>query len=368
MPLTESMQRPDEYMNWVKKNYRAPWNLVSSGMLPVKWSELGVDPLALEITGGNAYGYPPLLERIAARYGVRSENVAMGLGCSMVNFLVMAALLSPGDRMLVESPAYEPMYRSAELAGAEVDFFERRYEEGYRIDPQRVKAALTPRTRLVLITNLHNPSGAFVDEPTLLEVARAAGTVGARVLVDEVYLDFLPNARSAFLLGESFITTNSLTKVYGLNGLRCGWILASPAIAERCLRVTNFLHGEGVLLAEIAAAAAFDRMDWLVGRTRKILETNRPLVEDFMRAHAAQIEWLPPAGGSLCFPRLKRTTGAALARRARENYETGIVAGDFFAAPAGTAQCARHFRLGFGNATAVVREGLERLSRALGEV
>lgn len=362
------MQRPDEYMNWVKKNYRAPWNLVSSGMLPVKWRELGVDPSALEITGGNAYGYPPLLERIAARYGVRSENVAVGLGCSMVNFLVMAALLSPGDHVLVESPAYEPMYRSAELVGAQVGFFERRYEEGYGIDPERVKAALTPRTRLVLITNLHNPSGAFVNEAALLEVARAAGNVGARVLVDEVYLDFLPNTRSAFLLGDLFITTNSLTKVYGLNGLRCGWILASPDIAERCLRVTNFLHGEGVLLAEIAAATAFDRMDWLTGRTRGILEANRPMVEGFIQKHAAEIEWLPPAAGSLCFPRLTRTTGAVLARLAREKYETGIVAGDFFAAPVGTAQCARHFRLGFGNATAVVREGLDRLSQALGEL
>jgi aspartate/methionine/tyrosine aminotransferase len=286
----------------------------------------------------------------------------------MVNFLVMAALLSPGDRMLVESPSYEPMYRSAELVGAQVDFFERRYEEGYRVDPDRLAAALTPRTRLVLLTNLHNPSGAYIDEATLAEIGRVAQRAGARVLVDEVYLEFLPNTRSAFHLGDVFVTTNSLTKVYGLNGLRCGWILAAPDIVERCLRVTNFLHGEGVLMADIVASAAFDRMDWLTARTRGLLEANRPMVDAFIAKHAAQIEWVPRVTGSLSFPRLKNTTGAELARVAREKYDTGIVPGEFFAAPVGTGQCDKHFRLGFGNTTDVVREGLAGLSKALSEM
>jgi hypothetical protein len=368
MPLLPQMQDPDEYMHWVKTNYQAPWNLVSSGLLPVKWSELDVDPAALEITGANAYGYGPLLERIACRYGARVENVALGVGCSMTNFLVMAALLGPGDRMLVESPAYEPMYRSAQLVGAEVDFFTRRYEEGYKLDPDRVAAALRPNTRLVLLTNLHNPSGAYSDEKTLLAVGQAAARAGARVLADEIYLEFIPNSRSAFLLGENFVVTNSLTKVYGLNGLRCGWLLAEAKVAEACRRVTNFLHGEGVLLAEIASSVAFDRMDWLAERTRRLLAANRPLVDKFMEDHRGQIEWAPPVTGSICFPRLKKGTGAALAKVAGEKYETGIVAGEFFDAPRGAGQCAAHFRLGFGNTTDVVREGLARLSKALAEI
>src|SRR5262249_19041813 len=157
------------------------------------------------------------------------------MGTSMANHLAMAALVSPGDEVLIERPAYEPLVALARYLGAHVTRFERPFESGFAVDPDIVAAALTPRTKLVVLTNLHNPSGAFTDEATLTRVGEAARSVGARVLVDEAYLDavFDELARTALRLGPTFVVTGSLTKVYGLSGLRCGWILAETSLARQ---------------------------------------------------------------------------------------------------------------------------------------
>lgn len=195
-----TMPHPNvEYMHWAKKHAAARCNLVTSGLVSVKWSELGLDPASLEISGDNPYGYPPLIERIAVRYGERPDNVCLAQGgASLANFLVMAAVVHRGDHVLIERPCYEPLYRAAEFVGAELDWFERRFEDGYRIDPGRVAAALTPRTQLIVLTSLHNPSGCFLDEETLVEVGEAAAQVGAYVMVDEAYQEFLAGVRPAF--------------------------------------------------------------------------------------------------------------------------------------------------------------------------
>ncbi len=359
------------YLHWVKRFSTARWNLVNSGILAVKWAELGVDPALFEITGDNGYGWGPLVERIAARYSAKPENVVIAQGASLANFLVMGALLKPGDQVLMESPCYEPLYRAAQFLGAELRFFDRRFEDGYRVDPDRVARALTRRTRLVALTNLHNPTGVFLNDETLRRVGEVAARVGAWVLVDEAYQEFIPNARPAFHLGDRFISTNSLTKVYGLGGLRCGWVLASAEVAEHARRVTNCVHGEGVLLGEIVSCVAFDRMDWLAERTRLLMAANRPVLDSFLQENRGCLECVPPDAGTICFPRLRHGSthrdASELALLLRQKYETSVVAGHFFAAPPGSpaGDCAHHLRLSFGSNTDTVREGLARVSLAL---
>src|SRR5206468_6212231 len=136
-------------------------------------------------------------------------------------------------------PTYELLLSLAHYLGAKVLSFPRRFEDGFAIDAKTVRKNLSRRTKLIVITNLHNPSSAPVDEKTLTSIGEMARKAGAHVLVDEVYREaiFDQPTRSAFHLGNHFVVTSSLTKAYGLSGLRCGWILAEPPLAERIWRL-----------------------------------------------------------------------------------------------------------------------------------
>src|SRR5581483_11316090 len=149
-------------------------------------------------------------------------------GTSFANFLAMATILNPGDEVLIENPHYGLLSDTVQYIGAEVRLFPRLAEEGYGVNPARVREAMSPRTKLIVLTNLHNPSSVLTPDATLREVVELARSVGARVLVDEVYLDavYENTPRTSFHLGPEVVVTNSLTKVYGVSGLRCGWILA----------------------------------------------------------------------------------------------------------------------------------------------
>jgi aspartate/methionine/tyrosine aminotransferase len=349
------------YMQWAKQHPRVKWDLCGSNLLGCSIEDLPEATAALEINGPNDEGYAPLVEAIARRYGVEPSQVATGTGTSGTNFLVYAALLDAGDEVLVETPGYDPLFAAAELLGGRVVQFPRRFEDGYAVDPGLVKRAITPRTRLIVITNLHNPSGVTADRAALEEVGRAAAHVGAHVLVDEVYRDSAfrtPDPPSA-TLGERFITTSSLTKSYGLGGLRCGWALASPDVAERIRRARDIVDGVGAFPPDRMAVAAFEHLDRLANRARRILETNFAIVHDFLDTRH-ELEYVPPAGGTVVFPRLRGAADAApFTERLLRDEQVGVVPGRFFQAPA-------HFRLAFGMLSPeLLREALARTGRAL---
>ena len=156
----------------------------------------------------------------------------------MANLLALAASASAGEEIVVEEPSYSLLVDAARWLRPDVRRFPRRAEEGFRLDPRDVERAVSPRTRLVVLTNLHNPSSAYVPPEDLRAVGEVARGVGARVLVDEVYLEtWIALGRptlSSVHLGAQFIATGSLTKAYGLSGLRCGWALASPDLVHAC--------------------------------------------------------------------------------------------------------------------------------------
>ena len=220
--------------------------------------------------------------------------------------------------------------------------------------------ALTPRTRLIILSSPHNPTGVRVDRAALTAIGRLAASAGAHVLVDEVYLDAAEaTAGPAARLGDVFVSTSSLTKSYGLAGLRCGWSLSAPALAERIRRARDVIDGNGSIAADRLATLAFAQLDRLSNRASSLLSANRALVGEFFSDRPA-LDVLLPAGGTVAFPRLRgvRDT-SAFAERVMAKWETAIVPGRFFEAP-------EHFRLGFGGPTDTVRGGLARLSEALG--
>ena len=240
-PPNESKR--SRYMEWAKTRSTARFNLATSGLTSVPMTEFPLQVADLEVTGGG-YGYPPLLERIARHTGAPVECIVTTEGTSMANHLALAALLEPGDEVVIEEPTYGLLLDVAHYLGAGVKRIARRFEINFDIPLPEIERAITPATRLVVLTNLQNPTGALLPLETLRAIGAMAERVGARVLVDEVYLEMLFDSAppSAFSLGDTFVVTSSLTKAYGLSGLRCGWILAAAGVgaphlaAERSLR------------------------------------------------------------------------------------------------------------------------------------
>lgn len=352
-----------EYLRWAKTKAPARYDLTSSGVPYLPLRDLPITLDELEISGTGAYGYPPLQQAIAARYRVDEACVVAAMGTSMANYLALAALVQPGDEVLIEHPTYEPLIAAARHLGREVRHFARRAEGGFRLDPAEVERGITPRTRAVVLTNLHNPSSALADDDALRQVGEIAARVDARVIVDEVYLDALwePAPRTAFHLGETFVSTNSLTKVYGLNGLRCGWVLAEPALAERMWRLTELFNNIGVHAAERMSLAAFHHLDTIAGRSRTLLDANAAALNAFYAAHTHVLDVAPHVHGTVSFPRLRGGNVATLCALLTNRYETAVVPGHFFGAP-------DHFRIGLGVDPATFAEGLERLGRALDDI
>ncbi|MBZ5727622.1 MAG: aminotransferase class I/II-fold pyridoxal phosphate-dependent enzyme [Acidobacteriia bacterium] len=348
-----------DYMHWAKTASRARFNLATSGVGAFPLRELPFDWAQLEINGDDGYGYLPLQRAIAEKSGVDTECVVTAEGTSMANYLAMATLLEAGDEVLIEHPAYGLLVDAARYIGAAVKRFARTEESGYALDPAAVRRAITPKTRLIVGTNLHNPSSVLAPEAVLRDVVDLARGVGARVLVDEVYLDavYEDTPRTAFHLGPEVVVTSSLTKVYGLSGLRCGWILAEPDLARAMRQLNNLFAATPVHPGELLSVAAFQHLAPIRERARQIVERDRLLLDEFLDRHAA-ISAPRTNFGTTSFINLRNGDAEAFLARLRAEYETSAVPGRFFGMPG-------HIRVGMGVNTEMFREGLRRIGLAL---
>jgi aspartate/methionine/tyrosine aminotransferase len=344
------------YMNWAKTRSVAKYNLATSGLGNLKLSELRVSLDDLEITDGG-YGYQPLIQSIAARYRVAPEEVVTAAGTTFANHLAMAALIKPGDEVLFEHPAYEPMLALALYLGADVKRFSRRFEDNFQ--PEDLERLVTPKTRLIIITNLHNPSGVLIDDARMKQIGEIARRVGARVLVDEVYMEtlFEESPRTSFHLGEEFVVTSSLTKAFGLSGLRCGWILAQRDLAKRMWLLNDLFAATPVHAGERLSVVAMQQLAGIGERAKQLLDRNRRILNDFLDTRE-DLEVVRPEFGTVMFPRVRHGTSESLTDLLREKYDTSVVPGIFFEMPA-------HFRIGIAGDTDVLKAGLERLEQAL---
>lgn len=349
------------YMHWAKFKPPVRYALTTSEVPHFRMDSLPIKIAELDMDGASHPRYAPLRERIAARYGVSANDIVCADGTSMANFLAMATMVSPGDEVLIERPTYEPLLGAASFLGANIKRFERNPADDFRLDPVSIEKVLTPKTRLIVITNLHNPSSVLAGEGELRAVGQLASSVGARVLVDEVYLDAaVPRERSAVHLGPEFVTTNSLTKVYGLSGLRCGWILAEPELAERMWRLNDLLGVNQAHQAERLGCIAFDRLEQVTGDNPAMLERNRMLFNAFVDGRT-DLDCHSVKHGITAFPRWHGGDTQRIDDLLRDRYDASVVPGHWFETP-------DHFRIGFGLPVGDFEAGLSRLEAALDEL
>jgi aspartate/methionine/tyrosine aminotransferase len=355
------------YLLWAKTRQPAAIDLAGSNVRACTIADLPGARDAVELSAPNDLGFAPLVEAIAARYGVATDRIATGAGCSGANFLVFAALVASGDRVLVERPTYDPLPAACRLMGADVVCFERRASDAYRIDLDALRRLLATPTRLVVLSTPHNPTGTMLTRDEVAAVGALADAAGALVLVDEVYLEAAaiaggeaPTARSAAGLDGPFVVTNSLTKSYGLSGLRCGWIVAAPAIAERIRRTRDLVDNIGAGPADRLAAFAFQQLPRLEARTRAILTANLARASAFFEAHP-QLRLASPPAASIVFPELRGVDDATpFARHLLDDHGVAVAPGSYFDSPA----CVR---IGIGGDPVIVDRGLDRIATAIGE-
>jgi len=351
-----------EYMQWAKTRSHAHFNLATSGVMNLPLRELPVKLEDLELSGPSKYGFAPLQEALAAHCGVSRDSVVAGIGASGANYLAMAAILEPGDEVAVEHPTYELLTATLGHLQARIHHFTRPEEKAFALDPAEVEKAVTPRTRLIVLANLHNPTSALADEAALKAVGEIARRAGARVLVDEVYLDaaFERAPASAIHIGPEFVVTSSLTKVYGLSGLRCGWALAEPELARRMWLLNDLINVIPAHSAELLSCAALANLDRIRARSRALLDANRQVLNRFL-ASRDDLDFPPLEFGTVAFPRLRTAAVAQFTKLLREKYETTVVPGYFFGVP-------DRFRIGIGGPTDELRAGLDRIASALDEI
>jgi len=355
------IHKHSDYMHWSKTQSRARFNLATSGVAPFPLRELPVQLETLEINELNdsGYGYPPLQKAVAVHHGVDPDCVVESAGTSMANHLAMAAILEPGDEVLIEHPAYGPILDVAQYLQANVKRFLRIKEIGWAVDPQAILHCITPKTRLIVITNLHNPTSALTPDSVLREVGEIARSIGALVLVDEVYLDavYQRTPRTSFHLGPEFVVTSSLTKVYGVSGLRCGWILARPDLAWKMRRLNDLYSATPVYPGLLLSVAAFKHLNRLRERARRIVDADRKLLRDFLvRQSALTAVWTD--WGTTSFVGLRDSNAEVFLERLRTEFDTSVVPGRYFEMP-------DHFRIGMGVNTEMFAEGLNCIDRAL---
>lgn len=313
----------------------------------------------------NARGHPDFLESVSLRYGCAPSQVVATNGASNAIYLLCSTLLDRGDKIVVESPCYEPLLSTARDIGCEVVPLNRR-PPAFDINLDELRNLLDERTRLVMLTNLHNPSGSFLSDDKLREIGKVVvANSDAYVAVDEIYRDFVTEpSTNAFKLGDRFMSLGSLTKVHGLGSIHVGWIVAPEKVTRRILTTQTLVEGAGSRLLEGFGAYLIRRLDDYIESSLATVARNRGIVEDllFRFLDTGLIEGAIPEYGCIWFPKLNCPGGTEeFVRRVAKESSLYLVPGRFFG-------YSEHVRIGYGSRTDHLRRAVDILADALSKI
>jgi aspartate/methionine/tyrosine aminotransferase len=333
-----------------------------------------LDPdLSLDWNGRSFRGLPELRARILAQARLDGlcapDDVLVTAGAAEANYLAIMQLVQPGDRLVIEQPGWPQAEVLGRAIGAEIVTVRRREEDAWRLPLDRLAEAATPGTRLIFLTNPNNPTGQLLSPDELRECVAIARRAGAWLLVDEVYAGLewdAPRAPSVAGLYDRGITTGSVSKALGLQGLRTGWLVSrdpglvmdAVILRENSSEIMNIL---GEHLAEIALRP--ERLGPAIDRARAQGRANLDRLDRFV-ADTPGLAWHPPRAGLIGLARLPEPLdGEDFARRLlAPPFRTFLLPGSAYGEP-------RHIRLGVGGGSGTNLElGLERLARLLAEM
>jgi aspartate/methionine/tyrosine aminotransferase len=340
-------------------------NLSESSVRDRSFGELGVDLDDLVLFYGDHRGHPGLRDLVATTSGVDEDDVLVTGGAAAALFIIATTLLDRGDHLVVLRPNYATNIETPRAIGADITYIDMSFDEGFAIDVDRIAAAITPHTKCVSLTVPHNPTGQMISEDDLSRLVAAVETAGCALLVDETYREMtfgepLPTAAS---LSPRAISVSSLSKTYGIPGIRIGWLLCTDPDLMRVFLAAKEQMGicGSVVDEEVGYRALSQRDAWLPethARIARALGTVREWIngEELM-------EWIEPRGGVVSLPRITPGAGVDIDEFYRvlvEEQGTYVGPGNWFEQPRA------HMRVGFGWPTLdELRGGLAGISAAL---
>ncbi len=359
-----------ELFEWLRNNHeRADYVLAFSKMKGVSKREydelVDYDPgPELDLGRGDPNGANEFKQILAQMYGCGIDNIVTTSGGTQANFLVFLATLSKKDEFIIEQPGYQPMWLTPEMMEAKKVPWFRRFNDEFRLDVDALDALITDRTKLIVLTNPHNPTGVVADrELEIRRVAEIAQARGVYVLIDEIFLDGASVPQISAYGLPNVIVTSSMTKVYGLGGQRTGWIIAPLEIATECQHAKVHTNGSSSYVGEMMNAHALrNAREFLIQRFNKLSVSNFLVLSEWMEANQDILEWVEPHGGVMCFPRYRvNMSSIELCQKLLHEHGVMVNPGEYF-------NLDRHIRLGYVCSEDMLRSGLKALGKGLREL
>ena len=347
------------------------YNLSESSVHPMRVDELLPDGeaagslLKTRLAYTQSNGTIELRNRIATMYpGSTVENIQVTNGSSEANFVCIWSLVEPGDEVVLMLPNYMQIWGIVRSFGGAIKPFHLREDQGWAPDLDELRKAVTPRTRLIAVCHPNNPTGAILTEIEIRDICEIAGSVGAWILSDEVYLGSERSGRTSTSFWgqyERVIVNHGLSKAYGLPGLRIGWIVAPPQLLSRTWMHHDYITiSPGALsdaLAQVALAPG--RREQILERTRDICRHNYPIFAKWVVDHDDLFDLIPPKAGAIGYLRYRLPVNStALVERIRKEKSVLVVAGDHFGMDS-------YLRIGYGPEPDYLKEGLNRIDEVL---
>ncbi|MFW9799518.1 MAG: aminotransferase class I/II-fold pyridoxal phosphate-dependent enzyme [Candidatus Thorarchaeota archaeon] len=344
--------------------YEVDYDIGESGVKYFTFKELEINLDEVELRYGYHLGRPELRELIASQYsGMNAENVAVTTGASEANFAIIAHLVGPDDHMIVEHPTYPSLYEVPRSLGRDISLLRLKWEEQFKPNLKELKQLIKPNTKLITLTHPNNPTGSQISEVALLEAVEIAKKNDLHLMVDETYRDltFDTPPPPAATLSKNAISLTSMSKVYGLPGIRIGWAVGDRAIVKGIRAVREQMTICNSSLGEVIAIHVLKRRETILDEMRKHMMENYEILKDWMNRQD-RLEWIEPEGGVVCAPRFKQGGSTKqLAEVLVRKYRTFVI-------PGYGLEMDEHFRLGYGGEKEELLQGLKMLEKALNDV
>ncbi|MFC2149886.1 pyridoxal phosphate-dependent aminotransferase [Calditrichota bacterium] len=349
--------------NWIKRLDGDYIDLSSSGILgPTTLSELDLDPTIAEIGGNNFYGYHPSLSAIGQLFNVSKDSIVITSGASMANYLAMTAMMGKGDPCIIETPVYEPLLSVVRhVTQAEPVRIFREADSGYSLN-NNPEIFLRHKPKLTVLTNPHNPTGYVDPLEVFLEIAEIVSEWDGWLLIDEVFLPFISRFRELSLAGKhpNILVTGSLTKVWGLGGLRYGWLIGDANVMRQIELNLDYMSVNQPFIVEWIGSRLLEspHSDRLLIHARERAAQNLKIVEEFARSFNFLDFYKPSCGISALFRFKDGKDSYHFCSLLHDRYNTIVVPGRYFEVDDG-------FRLSFGCEQSKLLAGLQNIENAL---